>query len=98
MGALKIKVNADAINSIEAVAEWYRVRMGESAAQNFVDGIYNTIDLLAKMPTIGRCELPLSTFRRKYYSFLSHPRYRVVYRYTKTMLYIVAIQATAMKH
>lgn len=34
----------------------------------------------------------------KYYSILVHPKYRIIYRFTKTTLYIVAIHATMMKH
>lgn len=55
------------------------------------------IDTLAQMPTIGTLDERRSTPQTKYYSFLSHPKYRIVYRFTKTTLYIVAIRATMMK-
>lgn len=41
--------------------------------------------------------VPPRNVKTKYYSFLSHPKYRIVYRFTKTNLYIVAIRATMMK-
>ncbi len=49
------------------------------------------------MPTVGRLDERRSTPKTKYYSFLSHPKYRIIYRFTKTRLYIVAIHATMMK-
>lgn len=39
----------------------------------------------------------MGTKAAKHYSFLSHPKYRIIYRFTKTNLYIVAIRATMMK-
>ena len=96
MGTLKVKILADAADTMERVTSWYRLNMGRSAAQHFVDSVVETIDLLSKMPTIGVLDRNLSTPRRKYYSFLSHPKYRIVYRFTKRTLYIVAIRATLM--
>ena len=47
------------------------------------------------MPSIGRKDDSYKG-KQQYYSFLSHPKYRIVYRYTDTTLYIVAIRATMM--
>ena len=96
MEALKIAIRDKAIDTINEVAEWYNINMGKKSAQNFVDGIWKTINLLSTMPTIGIVDKNLSKGKRKYYSFLSHPKYRVVYRFTKRILYIVAIRATMM--
>lgn len=49
-------------------------------------------------PSIGILDEQYSTEKMKYYSFLLHPKYRIVYRFTKKTLYIVAIRATMMKH
>ncbi len=97
MGTLKIIIRKEALSFIDEVALWYQFEMGKRAAQHFIDGVWNTINTLAQMPTIGVLDERRSTEKKKYYSFLSHPRYRVIYRYTKTRLYIVAIQATMMK-
>ena len=50
------------------------------------------------MPTMGTLDERRSTSKIKYYTFLSHPKYRIIYRYTNTTLYVVAIHATMMKH
>lgn len=46
---------------------------------------------------MGTLDERRSTDQTKYYSFLSHPKYRIIYRFTKTTLYVVAIHATMMK-
>ena len=95
---LKIKIQTRALHTMDRVSAWYRIHMGETAAQSFVQGIRSTIDLLARMPTIGTIDERLSKSGIKFYSFLSHPKYRVVYRFTKQTLYIVAIRITLMEH
>lgn len=67
------------------------------AAMNYFNGIMDTVETLAQMPTIGRVETRFSKGKTSYYSFLAHPKYRIVYRYTQRTLYIVAIRATMMK-
>lgn len=98
MGTLNIIVRNDALAFIEKTTEWYLSEMGTKAVQHFVDGIWNTINTLSHSPNIGMLDERRTTAKRKYYSFLSHPKYRIVYRFTKTNLYIVAIHATLMKH
>lgn len=97
MGALKIVYRREALSSITKTYDWYTFHMGKGAAQSFIDGILGTVELLSRMPTVGTKDERFSTQKTTYYSFLSHPRYRVVYRYTKRCLYIVAIRATRMK-
>ncbi|MBR3757844.1 MAG: type II toxin-antitoxin system RelE/ParE family toxin [Bacteroidaceae bacterium] len=96
MGTLKIVVRKDALAFIEKTTEWYDSTMGHKAALHFVTGIYETIHRLAEFPRIGTLDERRSTEKLKYYSFLSHPKYRVVYRFTQRTLYIVAIRATVM--
>ena len=74
---------------------WYKQERGNDFANKFYKGIYSTVELIASMPTIGT--VYKTSNNRIYYSFLSHPSYRIVYRYTKTTLYVVAIRATAMQ-
>jgi len=75
---------------------WYREECGEQFAQKFFHGILDTIDMLAQMPTVGTID-PLSGMDKKpHYTFLAHPKYRIIYRFTKKTLYIVALRATAM--
>ena len=97
MGDLRIVVRKEALSFIEKTAEWYDYTMGRKAELHFVTGIYETINRLAKFPDIGTLDERRSTEKVKYYSFLSHPKYRVLYRFTQRTLYIIAVRATVMK-
>lgn len=98
MGCSHIKWNKKAQVRFEEIAAWYACNMGRKAAMNFASGIYDTLITVSHSPTIGILDRDRSNSRVKYYSFLSHPKYRIIYRFTKTSLYVVAIQATMMKH
>jgi len=97
MGTLNIVMRKRALNTIQRVAEWYKNGVNNIAAKHFVDDVYDTISTLFHSPFIGMLDEQYSTEKTKYYSFLLHPKYRIVYRFTKTTLYIVAIRATMMK-
>ena len=96
MGIRKIRWSKKSTSSFLSILKWYQEERGQSFATKFYLGILNTVDLIAQMPTIGRLEEKISTSKMTYYSFLSHPKYRIVYRYTDTEIYIVAIRATQM--
>lgn len=98
MGVRKIVWSNRATDRYLQILRWYQDERGEQFAMKFYQGILNTIDLLAQMPTMGTLDERRSTSKTKYYTFLSHPKYRVIYRYTNTTLYVVAIHATMMKH
>lgn len=83
MGTLKVIVRNDALNFMQEVTHWYECTMGRKAAQKFTDDIRNTISTLSRFPGIGTLEHNRSTATTKYYSFLSHPKYRIIYRFTK---------------
>ena len=97
MGTLNIVVRKRALSTIQKVAEWYMCEVNNTAAQHFVDDVYNVISTLWHSPFIGLLDEQYSTSKNKYNSFLLHPKYRIVYRFTKSTLYIVAIRATMMK-
>lgn len=97
MGTLNIVIRKRALNTIRNVAEWYRSEVGSVAAQHFVDDVYDTISTLSNFPLVGVLDERYSTLKVKYYSFLLHPKYRIIYRFTKRTLYVVAIRATMMK-
>lgn len=97
MGIRKIVWSDKATERYLQILRWYQSERGNTFALKFFEGIQNTIQTLAQMPTIGTLEQHRSTSRMKYYTFLSHPKYRIVYRFTKTTLYIVTIHATLMK-
>lgn len=98
MGLRQIKWSKKATASFLSVLKWYQSERGESFATKFFIGTLNTIDLIAQMPTIGRIDEKMSNLKIIYYSFLSHPKYRIVYRYTDTELFIVEIRATQMNN
>lgn len=58
--------------------------MGVKVALLYLDGIADTLNTLAHSPQIGTLDERRSTDQTKYYSFLSHPKYRIIYRFTKT--------------
>lgn len=96
MGIRKIVWSRKAVQVYTDTFLWYRQECGEQFAQKFFHGILDTIDLLAQMPTIGIVDSLSGTDKRPYYSFLAHPKYRIIYRFTQTTLYIVALRATMM--
>jgi plasmid stabilization system protein ParE len=98
MEALKVVWRKKAALRFEQVTAWYAHEMGNGAATKFAHGIQNTIDTLSHSPQIGVVDEMFSTSKIKYYSFLSHPKYRIVYHFTKTTLYIAAIRYTMMRH
>lgn len=98
MGVREIIWNYRATERFLSILRWYQAERGKQFAQKFYVGILDTLDTLAQMPSIGALDEKRSTKNTKYYSFLSHPKYRIVYRYTDTALYVVAIRATMMKN
>lgn len=78
------------------VSVWYAENMGQQAASKFEKDILALVELLSKQPGIGMLDERRSTEERKYYSFLSHPLYRIVYSYTEDAFYVVAIRSTRM--
>ena len=98
MGIRKIRWSRKSTICFLSILKWYQEERGQSFATKFYAGILNTVDLLAQIPSIGKIEKEMSTPKFTYYSFLSHPKYRIVYRYTDTEIYIVAIRATQMNN
>lgn len=95
MEALKVKWYARAIRQNTTIAEWYQREMGQKAAVKYMEGIAQTIQTLSFSPQIGRVDQRRSTSSITYYSFLSY-KYRIVYRFSETTLFIVGIRSTAM--
>ena len=97
MGTLKVKWQKRALADFKEIADWYAFNMGYTAEMHFAKDIYGAVKTLSHSPPIGIFDERRSTSKTKYYSFLSHPKYRIIYRFTKTALYIVAIRATMMR-
>ena len=97
MGLRTIKWKTRASRKNLDLLRWYKANMGEKAALNYFNGIMDAVETLAQMPTIGSEDSRFSKGKTIYFSFLAHPKYRIVYRFTQRTLYVVAIRATLMK-
>ena len=97
MAELRVVWNRRALNHFEKIAEWYSLNLGKQAATKFAKGIQNTLQTLSHSPQIGLIDESRSTKKTTYYSFLSHPKYRIIYRYTYDKLVVVAIHSNLMK-
>ncbi|MBQ8736797.1 MAG: type II toxin-antitoxin system RelE/ParE family toxin [Bacteroidaceae bacterium] len=97
MDKLKVVWNRRALRCFDRIAEWYSINMGKQAASKFAKGIQNTLHTLSYSPQIGLVDESRSTKKTTYYSFLSHPKYRIVYRYTPDKLVVVTIHSNLMK-
>ncbi len=97
MGIRRIVWKERAKQSHIKIARWYRDYLATSAAQQYLQGMEQTINVLAKMPSIGTINHQLSTEKTTYYEFVAHPRYKITYRFTSRTLYIVGIRSTLMK-
>lgn len=94
MGRLHVVWNKTAVVQFDTIATWYMMRVGQQAATHFANDVYACVETLSRMPTIGSLDTRRSNAIRKYYSFLFHPKYRLIYRFSKSRLYIVAFHAT----
>ena len=97
MDTLKIKWHKRAQVYFDSINTWYLHNLGKQAASHFSKDVLKTTELLSHFPMMGTVDAFYSKGKRIYYSFLLHPKYRIVYRFTRTTLYIVALRATAMK-
>lgn len=97
MEKLIVKWNKKALEQFKSIAFWYSENMGLQAAIHFAEDTRKSVDILSRMPQIGKAELKYATKQTCYYSMLIHPKYRLIYRFTSTTLYVVAFRATMMK-
>lgn len=84
MGALRIQWMKRAQTHFNDVSAWYEMNLGFSAARKFSLDVRETVDLLSQCPQIGTADIIYSN----YYSFLIHPKYRLIYRFNKTTLFV----------
>lgn len=98
MAALKIKWSKTFLRQNDAIAHWYLMRMGKGAMLKFVTGMKDAVWVLSHSPQIGTLHERYCDREKIYYSFLAHPHYRIIYRFTAKTLYVIAIYDTRMKH
>lgn len=97
MGRRTIKWSKRSINSRDKIAAWYSDEMGNPAVIKFLKDLYSAAESVAEMPTIGIYDDVCSTEKKRYYSVMIHPKYRLVYRYTSRTIYIVGIRSNLRK-
>lgn len=98
MGLLRVVWAVSAKEQRISIYQWYRENLGKMAARKFNDGVKCAIQTLAAMPTIGIVEEYRSVKDISLRSFLIHPKYRIIYRFTQRTLYVIAIRATMMQN
>lgn len=67
---------------------WYKKEMGLRAADKFINGILETVDLLALNPNMGSYEPETETCKRNYRSFVEHRNHKILYYVEKKTIYI----------
>lgn len=98
MKPLRIVWKRQALQRVDEIAQWYADNMGGTAARNFLQGILETVQTLSGSPNIGRFDDRRSTEKVKFYSFVAHPKYKIVYYFDTRSIYIVTIHRTLMKN
>lgn len=94
MEALKVKVSKTFLRQHDEISEWYASQMGQKAMLKYLEDLESTIGMLVRFPQIGKLNERRTKGKREYYSFLLHPHYRIIYRFTKRTLYLISFQAT----
>lgn len=93
-----VKWNRSAFRQMVSIAAWYRENVALKAASSFVSSINKAIEQISAYPTIGMLDRKRSNTRFKYHSILLHPKYRLIYRVSKTTIRIVAIHCNLMNN
>lgn len=87
---LSIKWKRTARKQARVTYAWYKKEMGVRAADKFINGILDTIDLLAQYPNMG-FEMETETCKRIYRSFVQHKNHKIIYYVEKNAIYIAGI-------
>ena len=98
MKPLRIVWKRQVLQRVDEIAQWYADNMGGTAARNFLQGISETVQTLSSSPHIGRHDDRRSTEKVNFYSFVAHPKYKIVYYFNTRSIYIVTIHRTLMKN
>ncbi len=96
MGKYRIRWNRTAYQQMVGVAVWYRENVALKAAASWISSVSETLKRISTCPTIGILDRRRSNSRYVYRSILVHPKYRLIYRVSKTTIRIVAIQCNLM--
>ena len=98
MKPLRIVWKKQALQRVDEIADWYEGYMGGTPARHFLQGISETVRTLSGSPYIGRLDERRSTTKVRLYSFVAHPKYKIVYYFNTRSIYIVTVHRTLMKN
>lgn len=93
MGLREIMWSRRAISGYRRLLWWMDITGGNSRADNFYREMMRTVEMLSATPEKGTFNVLFSTPRKRYYGYVVG-RYEVVYRYTQSALYVLAIRST----
>ena len=98
MGKYVVRWNRSAYLQMVSIAVWYRENVALKAASSFISSLYEAIQRISDCPTIGMWDQRRSNSRYMYRSILLHPKYRLIYRVSKTTIRMGAIQCNLMNN
>lgn len=91
MDKMKIHWRSRALARYKKTAFWYQKKMGEAAANKFIDGINSTVNLLSSNPYMGIVDTEIGTCKRIYRSFVEHKNHKIIYYIEKDTINIIDI-------
>ena len=93
MGLREIMWSRRAVSGYRRLLWWLDITGGNSRADDFYREMMRAVEMLSATPEKGTLNVLFSTPRRRYYSYVVHG-YEVMYRYTQSALYVLAIRST----
>lgn len=91
MDKMNIHWKSKALATYKRIALWYQKKMGNFAAEKFINGINDAVGLLSSNPYMGPVDEELSTSKRTYHSFVEHKNHKIIYYIKKDTVYIADI-------
>ena len=73
------------------IAAWYKENVNAKDSNSFILSMMHVLEQISICPIIGMIDRKNSNARFEYRCFLIHPRYRIIYRITKSTIRIVTI-------
>lgn len=93
MGLRKIMWSRRAVTCYRYLLWWLGSEREKQIETDFYREMMNTVEMLSERPEMGTLEALYSTPKRRYYGYVVG-KYKVVYRFTQSMLYVMAIRST----
>lgn len=93
MGHRTVKWNKSAVKRSREIGEWYFRELGFVAGHKYMQSVKKAEEQIAAMPSIGQ-----KCGREGYRTIVVHPRVKMLYRYTRSTVVIVALYSTRMNY